>query len=109
VAGARRTTLRQLSGLVIVACVAALTVAARPALAQGPAPEPTPTELWEEYSLEPLQGQAGVRRPAMTVPSGTDWTLLGGGLALVLLSLGATLLLTFSVRLLRDSERGALL
>ena len=108
--GACRTTLRRLLGLVIIACAAAaLTSAAKPALAQGSPPDPAPTELWQQYPLEPLQGQAGTRRPAMTAPSGTDWTLLGGGLALVVLSLGATVVLMLSVRMLRDTDRGALL
>ena len=108
--GACRTTLRRLLGLVIIACAAGLTFTVGPALAQGYAPEPTPpAELWKEYPLEPLQGQAGIQQPAVTAPSGTDWTLLGSGLALVALSLGATVLLTFSVRLLRDTDRGALL
>ena len=65
--------------------------------------------LWEEYPLEPLggpglrQGAPSFRQAAAAEPSATNWTLLGGGLALVVLVLSDTVFLALSSRALRET------
>jgi hypothetical protein len=87
----------------------ALALGAGPALAATPPSERAPTVLWEQYPLEPLGGPGlrksvpGFRQAAVAEPSSTNWTLLGGGLALVVLVLSDTVFLALSSRALGDT------
>jgi hypothetical protein len=65
--------------------------------------------LWEEYPLEPLGGPGlkksvpSFRQATAAEGSSTNWTLLAGGLALVVLALTDTVFLALSSRVLRDT------
>jgi hypothetical protein len=102
-------SLRRLGALVILSCAFALALGAGPALAAGPANEPAPRELWEEYPLEPLESQSPsesiltIRSPAAGESSSPDRLLLIGGLALFVLVLSDTVFLALSSRLVRGT------
>ncbi len=96
-----------LRAVLLLSCTVALVFGAGPASAAAPATEPSPTELWEEYPLEPLAGQAPKQRDlsippaAVSKPSSSDRMLLIAGVALVVLILSDTVFLTLSSRLVR--------
>jgi hypothetical protein len=99
---------RQLVALLIVSCAGVLAFGPGPASAAAPATEPPPTELWQEYPLEPLAGQAQRERlPGAEPPAGksssVDRMLLIGGLALFVLVLSDTVFLALSSRTLRGT------
>jgi hypothetical protein len=101
--------LRQVGALLLLACVGALAFGTAPAFAATPPSERAPTVLWEEYPLEPLGGPGlqrsvpSFRQAAVAKPSSTNWTLLAGGLALVVLVLTDTVFLALSSRVLRET------
>jgi hypothetical protein len=104
-----RRSLRQLWALLLLVCTGALAFGVGPALAASPASERAPTVLWEQYPLEPLggpgltEGVPSFRQTAVAKPSSTNWTLLAGGLALVVLVLTDTVFLALSSRVLRET------
>jgi hypothetical protein len=103
-------SLRQLGALVVLSCTFALALGAGPALAEAPAKEPAPRELWEEYPLEPLESESRsqnilrIRPPAAGESSSPDRLLLIGGLALFVLVLSDTVFLALSSRLVRSTS-----
>jgi hypothetical protein len=104
-----RRSLRQFGALLALVCTTALAFGAAPTFAAAPASERSPTVLWEEYPLEPLGGPGlkksvpSFRQAAAAEGSSTNWTLLAGGLALVVLALTDTVFLALSSRVLRDT------
>lgn len=97
--------------LLLLPCALALAVGAGPALAAAPtASQRSPTELWEEYPLEPGPGERSeTKRQKLpdiepAAASSGNSTLLIGGLALVILVLADMAFLTLSVRLLRRAS-----
>jgi hypothetical protein len=104
-----RRSLRRFWALLALVCTTALAFGAAPAFAAAPPSERTPTVLWEEYPLEPLGGPGlkrsvpSFRQNAVAKPSSTNWTLLGGGLALVILVLSDTVFLALSSRVMRET------
>lgn len=99
-------SLRRLAAVLTLVCGGVLAVGAGPALAQGAAERP-PSELWQEYPLEPLAEEApaqslpGLRPLAGAESSSPDRMLLIGGLALFVLVLSDTVFLALSTRALR--------
>jgi hypothetical protein len=96
---------RQLAALLILSCAGALVLGVGSARAESGA-EPPPTQLWQEYPLEPLTGQAPRERVPIIQPravnsSSPDWVLLIGGLALVVFILTDTVFLALSSRTVR--------
>jgi hypothetical protein len=96
---------RQVVALLILSCAGALVLGVGPARAESAA-EPPPTQLWKEYPLEPLTGQAPRERvpiiqPAAANASSPDWMLGIGGLALVVLILADAVFLALLSRALR--------
>jgi hypothetical protein len=96
---------RQLAALLILSCAGALVLGVGPARAESAA-EPPPTQLWQEYPLEPLTGKAQRERVPILQPraanaSSPDWVLLIGGMALVVFILTDTVFLALSSRVLR--------
>jgi hypothetical protein len=104
-----RKSLRQLWAVLLLVGTGALAFGAGQAFAAAPASERAPTVLWEEYPLEPLggpglrEGVPSFRQAEVAKPSATNWPLLAGGLALVVLVLTDTVFLTLSSRALRDT------
>ncbi len=103
------STLRRLGALLVFFC-AALTFGVGQALAEAPAKEPSPAQLWQEYPLEPLeggqaprQGVLRIRTPAVGDASSPDRLLLIGGLALFVLVLSDTVFLALSSRVVRGT------
>jgi hypothetical protein len=114
-----RKLLRRSIGVALAACICALAAAPAPAVAQGQTPasaqkaQPSPTVLWEEYPLEPVPARRTTHTALPSLQLQTpdqpgaspspNWTLLAGGLALVILSIFA---MTFSlaVRILGDRD-----
>lgn len=104
-------SLRQLTALLVVSSGVALTLGAEAAVAAPPSNKPGPTELWQEYPLEPLQdGQTPrrsilrIRQPTVPDSSSPDRLLLVGGLALFLLVLSDTVFLALSSRVVRSAR-----
>jgi hypothetical protein len=101
-------------GVTLAACVCALAAAPAPAVAQGQTPasaqkaQPSPTTLWEEYPLEPVPARRTTHTalPRLQVQTqaqpgdSPNWTLVAGGLALVVLSIFGLTSTTLAVRLL---------
>ena len=97
--------------LLLLACAVALAVGAGPAFAAAPTPsQGTPTELWEQYPLEPGPGERSETQVQQlpdiqpAAASSGNSMLLIGGLALVILVLADMAFLTLSVRLLRRAS-----
>lgn len=105
----QRKSLRQLWALLALVCTTALAFGAAPAFAASPASERSPTVLWEQYPLEPRGGPGlkqsvpSFRQAGVAKPSSTNWTLIAGGVALVILVLSDAVFLALSSRVLRET------
>jgi hypothetical protein len=101
-------SVRHLAALLVLFSAVGLVFGAESSLAAAPNSEPAPSELWQEYPLEPQEGGQAprrgilrIRQPAAPDSSSPDRMLLIGGLALFLLVLSDTVFLALSSRALR--------